>query len=277
MVLVEGVEMPISRNFLAGCLAVAASALSIPALAGPGDYRWEAGLSYERRTFDKIVFPGFPGTFQPPDTDVWRASGRYYFQDVKTDDVPLSEAAYLGRNSSVALAWSRFDADFGALDSEELAIRLYVPKSIFYFAGGIARFETAAVISSRSVITDHDTDWYGVVGITPIDGLRITTLYVHDNGYDPNVRVKYVGQLGGSHFYGFGLEAVEPDEGGLSVSGDFDFFFDATLSIGLGYAERGDQWTLRAEKFFTPRLGVQASYIDVDGGEGFRVDGTWRF
>ena len=99
--------MPVPRNFRAGCLAVAASALSIPALAGSGDYRWEAGLSYERRTFDEIAFPDIPGTggtFQPPDTDIWRASGRYYFQDVNTDDVPLAEAAYLGRNSSVTLA-----------------------------------------------------------------------------------------------------------------------------------------------------------------------------
>ena len=148
---------------------------------------------------------------------------------------------------------------------------------MFYFAGGIARFETAAFISSSGVIEGHNTDWYGVAGITPFDGLRITTFYVHDIGYDPNVSVKYVGKLGGSHFYGFGLQAVEPDEGDLSISGDFDFFFDATLSIGVGYDERGDQWSLRAEKFFTPRLGVQTAYLDVDGGEGFRVQGTWRF
>jgi hypothetical protein len=272
-----------AKGTLAGCLSVSAWVMGGAALAGPGDHRFEAGLSYERRTFDTIVFPdlpGFPGSggsFDPPDSETWRASGRFYFQDVKTDDVPLAEAAYLGRNSSATLSWARFASNFGHLDLQQLDFELYVPKSIFYVAGGIARFENAAFVNSSGVITDHDTDWVAIAGITPFDGLRITTSYGHDVGYDPNVSVKYVGRLGGSRFYGFGLRGVDPDAGDFSLSGDFDFFFDPTLSVGAGYDERDDRWTLRAEKFFTPRLGVQASYADADGSELVRLQAAWRF
>lgn len=269
---------------LAGSLCLLAVA-GRPAFAGPGDHRWEAGLSFERTTFDDIVIPdlpGFPGsgdTFEIPDSDEWRASGRFYFQQVKTDDVPLGEAAYLGRNSSVELAWSRFDPGFEdvELDSQQLSLEVYVPRTMLYFAGGLARFETVTLINGGDPATDHDTEWFGAVGITPFDGLRVSTYYTHQAGYDPNVAVKYVGKLGGSRFYGFGLRAVDPDEGDLRLSGDIDFFFDPTFSVGAGYDELGDVWSLRAEKFFMSRLGVQAVYTDGDGARSFRIQGSWRF
>jgi hypothetical protein len=268
-------RIPAHRFLLASCLALSCGAV----YAGPGDYRFEAGLTYEHNEFDEINLVGIPEedlSFTPPDIDSIRLRGEYFFQTVDTDDVPLAEAAYLGRVSSAHAAWDRVEIDgAGSFDLQQLGFDVYVPKTMFFVSAVGARFETVS-IGPGGVEKDHDTDWGAAVGVTPFAGLRITTFF-DDDGYDPNVAVKYVGKIRGSNYYSASISFIDPDVGDLSVRAGFEYYFDNSFSAGLAYDEGDERWTLSTEKFFQSRWSISGSLYQDDAGDGFRVAGKYRF
>jgi hypothetical protein len=245
--------------------------------AGPGDYRFETGASFERRNFDDITFPGGfdPIRIEVPDADIWRVFGEYYFEQVNTEKVPLAEAAYLGRKSSVELLWTRTNIEATDLDALQLAAQVYVPNTMLFVAVGGSRADTL-VRGPFGLETDQATDWFAVAGITPFDGLRISTYYGNEQGYDPNVAVKYVSKIRDSYFYGAWLQLVDPSGGDLNVNASLEFFFDLTLRARVRYDEFSDRWAASAEKFFKSRFGVGVEYYSDDFGDGFRIDGAYR-
>ena len=97
-------------------VSAAISRSRLPAVAAADDYRWEAGGNDNRFSLDDL------------DLDYWSLHGTYYFQLVKTDALPLQEAAYLNRASSISLAASRFESGFGDFDQSRLSSEVYIPK-----------------------------------------------------------------------------------------------------------------------------------------------------
>jgi hypothetical protein len=200
------------------------------------------------------------------DADVFGATGTYYLEPVKTDGLPLAEAAFLNRSSYANVNATRID--FGD-DVTALSANLgyYVPNTIFFGRLGFSHVDFGP---------GNDTNWNGTFGVTPLDGLLLTTNFDED-GWDPNVAAKYVGRLANAHYYAVTASAVDPDGGDTAVGVDFDYFLDLTFKVGGGFNSGDDRFTIRAEKFFTPSFAVGGSLFTGDDVSGFGATVAWRF
>jgi cyclophilin family peptidyl-prolyl cis-trans isomerase len=193
-------------------------------------------------------------------------SGTWYFAPVATDDVPLSEAAFLGRASYVGAIAARFELFDTRLDAQAASIGYYFPGTMFFAGAGVSRSEQVIALNSTTRLTDHFTQWFGTLGIAPIDGLLITT-ELGEGGYDPNLRARHVGKLPNSHFYAGSVSIVDPDEGDTSIGVDFDYFLDDSTSVGAGYQDGPDRLEVRAERFFSGSWAAGVSAYTADGSE----------
>ena len=241
----------------------------IPAAALADDYRLEIQGTFSRDTPSEDGLIG--------DIDSAGLAGTWYFAPVSTDNVPLAEAAYLGRASyvSAGVASVEFDGIDTRLNGQGVSVGYYIPNSMFFAAVGVSHGEGITALNSTIVETDYNTTWFGRVGITPFDGLQITTGF-DDNGYDPNIDARYVGKLPNNHYYAGRVSLVDPDGGDLTYGLDFDYYFNASTSVGVGYGEAGDRLELRAEKFFSKSWAAGLSAYTAGGINGFGAHVTWR-
>ncbi|RYG04566.1 MAG: putative porin, partial [Chitinophagaceae bacterium] len=230
---------------------VAACALVASGVAVADSYKAEVGAKVYRTDLD-----GLPNQFSTYNVD-----GKYYFNDVQTDNLPLAETAYIGKNSNIFANASHIPKKPYLVSGEfyNVGVEFYIPESFFYVAGGISRH--------NADIGKDDNDWFTSIGVTPIDGLLIATDYYHDAGYDANVRAKYVTAIGSNHF--INIEAKVADTDGYThkeIGGDF--YFDNTFSLGGSIADIGsdNQYTVRSRKFFTERFSGEVSYTDFGFG-----------
>lgn len=188
--------------------------------------------------------------------------GEFHFSPVQTRNHPLAEAAFLERSSNV---YAAADNDFDVLT---VGGELYVPDTMFYVGGRVARVDNSG---------GDDTTLFATLGLTPIDGLRITTEFSED-GYDANISAKYVTSLGGGNFVNLEGGFYEGDvEDTLTLAGDF--YIDRTFSVGAMYADYGfDEFTLRTEKFFNNEVSGNLSFTDSDfRGNVITFGGNVRF
>jgi len=238
---------------LAGMLAVS---LAVRA----DDYRSELTAFVDHLSLDADV--------SPDDANVFGAQYAWYFKPVKTDGLPLAEAAYLNRSSFVGggVTFADFgDDDFDALNAE---VDYYLPNTMFFG-------RLTATHSDEDFVDDH-TLIGGAIGITPMAGMLITTNF-DEHGWDPNVTARYVGKMGNSHWYAGTVSFVDPDDDDVSVGVDFDYYLDHTFGVGAGFATGNDAFQVRARKFFTNRFAVGGHISTSDDGDGFGADVSWRF
>jgi hypothetical protein len=244
-----------SPKLLPSLLAISLACGGASALAD--DYRAEVTLLGDRTEPD--------GDF--PHIDQFAALGTYYLAPVRTDGLPLAEAAFLNRSSFVRGAAVRSEIGDGKIDIFSASLGYYMPDTIFFGRLGV---------SYADDFDGDQTNINGSFGITPLDGLLLFTNF-DEHGWDPNVTAKYVGKMANSHFYAITASAVDPDEGDTSVSLDFDYYLDNTFSVGAGYGSASDDFSLRAQKFFTPSFAVGGHLSTGDDGDGFGANVTWRF
>jgi hypothetical protein len=238
--------------------------LALAPAAFAEDYRFEVTGAFDRDSLD-----GFG------DIDTVTLSGTWYFKSVSTDGVPLAEAAFLGRASNLNVMAARSEFFFGPhLDNQAARVEYYVPGTMFYASAGLLRNETLFILDNNAR-TLRDDRWFGSLGVTPLDGLLVTTEFDED-GYDPNIHARHVGKLPNGHFYAGGVSLVDPDRGDLAFGLDFDYYLDDTTSLGAGYDDAGSRIELRAEKFFSKNWAAGITAFDADGSDGFGVHLTWR-
>jgi hypothetical protein len=248
-------------------LAIAAG-VAFASSAFAGEYRWETGGQYQRFSVD-----GF-------DANYWSLYGTYFFRDVKTDALPLQEAAYLGRASSLSLAPARFDSDAGTFDQWRISSDVYVPGTWLYLSAGVTRADSIEpTYNGTSIVPQRGqgTTWDGAIGITPFDGLRLSTSFYQHGGYQPNLDMKYVGRLGNDHFYGFGVNLLDPDGGDFTYGLTADYFIDRTLRVGTEVGKGFNLWGVSADKFFWDHASVGLSYINLKAGDQLGLRAAWRF
>lgn len=248
-------------------LALAAA----PGAALADDYRFEVQGGFDRSEDDYF-----------PNADTTNLTGTWYFSRVSTNDVPLAEAAFLGRASSLSATLAHFDFLDIHLNSQAARVGYYLPGTMFYGSAGVQRTETVSsmfVLPSLTVQTEYeyDTSWFGEFGIAPLDGLLLTTSF-HEGSYDANLTARYVGKLPNSHYYAGSVTIEDRDFGDASYDLDFDYYFAHTLSVGLGYANAYgfDGWELRAQKFFSDNWAVSASVRTDDFSDSYGLRVTWR-
>jgi hypothetical protein len=191
------------------------------------------------------------------------AYAEYHFSPVDTADRPLAEAAFLTKSSNV---YVRGAADF---DVANVGVEFYIPNSMFFVAADFQRTDFGG---------GSDNTWSARLGITPIDGLLITTT-VPEEDYEVNLQAKYVTALGGNNF--LNLEADYQDGGDFDDSYSLfaDYYFSRSFSFGVGYAEvfGSDVYTIRTRNFFTETFSGELSYTDYDSGSAINVGASLRF
>ena len=203
--------------------------------------------------------------------EAFELGGSYYFKAVETNNLPLAEAAYLGKNSNVFAGFGVSPKQNGVPNQKVYAVgaEFYIPESFLYVSAGGSR---------HSVNHEHDHDWFTTVGVTPIDGLLVTTSYNHDDGYDANIHAKYVTSIGTGQFINVEAGLADTDFGTYkSVGGDF--YIDNTFSVGANIADddTGTEYTLRTTKFFTEQFSANLAFTDADEGNEFVVGASFRF
>lgn len=239
-----------------------------PAAALAEDYRFEV-----KGTFDRHMRSNDGDS--AADLDAATLGGTWYFAPVSTDNVPLAEAAFLGRASSLSAIAAQFDFLGTHLNAGGASVGYYIPGTMFYAGVGVSRDESLIGLSSTTVWTEYNTTWSGTLGIAPLDGLLLTTDF-QEHGYDPNITARYVGKLPNNHFYAGGVNLADDDDFGTSFGFDFDYYFDDSTSLGLGFDDIGDRWELRGQKFFSKSWAAGVSAYTADRSDGFGVHVTWR-
>jgi len=197
--------------------------------------------------------------------------GQYFFNAVRTDNLPLAEAAYLGKNSNVFAGIDHIPKQNGRSDAQTYTAgaAFFIPENFLYVMAGGSHIDGSGF---------SDNDWFTTVGVTPIDGLLVTTTYSHEEGYDANIHAKYVTTIGDQFI---NLEAgvtngdknTEYDIGG-------DFYFDRTFSVGAEYSDTddfGESYTIRTTKFFTENISGTLSYTDSDDDNTTLLGVSFRF
>jgi hypothetical protein len=192
-------------------------------------------------------------------------NGKYYFNAVKTDNLPLAEAAYLGKNSSAFLNLTRQDGHGYILDNKRYSagVEVYIPENFLYIkVEGVNQRYTG----------DSDTSALTTIGLTPLDGLRVSTSWDSDEGYNANVDAKYVAALGNDHYINVEASLADTDWGTFKAIGG-DYYFDNTFSVGAEVTDNdnGTNYLVRTRKFFTEQFSGDLAYIDSDFGNGNAV------
>lgn len=186
--------------------------------------------------------------------------GTYYFSRVVNNAGPLAEAAFLGRNSSINLAYSDFDSDFDNQDSKSAWVSYFIPNSIFF--AGVEYTEE-----------DDENDATFNLGITPVDGLLITTQHNKEaDDYNANIYAKYVMLFDDERALNIEAAAAKDEwteENNYLLSGDF--YFNRNFSIGAAFSDDdlGNTYGLSAQHFFIENFSVSAEYYYQDTNDEY--------
>lgn len=237
-----------------GCLKIhvlVAAALAASSAAGAEDFRVQTQLSY-----DQVDPDG-----SDSDADVFALRGVFNFNPVPTDGVPVGEAAYIARSSYAEVVGSQ--VSFADEDADVLAANVgyHVPNTMFFGRVGL-------------VDTDAGTSWNGTFGIVPVARLFFGTDFTED-GYDPNLTARYVGQLSSGRWYASSVSVSDPDVGDTDVGLAFDYYFEA-FKLGAGYNSGGDRLSALAEFGLPHGFALLGRVYTADDGDGFGLTLTWR-
>lgn len=243
-------------------LIFAATAFVTSSFALADSYRAEIGANAARFDADGLN----------SSANVYDVNGKYYFKSVKTDNLPLGEAAYLGKSSNAFLTLGRTYGKGYLPDTKVYngGVEVYIPESYLYIK-----------VEGNHYRYDHssDTDTVTTVGITPIDGLRLTTSWNSDEGYDANIDAKYVTALGNGHYINLEASLADTDFGGTYASIGGDYYFDNTFSVGgeISDDDQGTDYLVRTRKFFTEQFSGDLTYADTEFGKAYGVGVNFRF
>jgi len=224
-------------------LFFAATLLATSTFAIADAYRAEVGANAAH--WDMDVFNS--------SSNIYDVNGKYYFNLVQTDNLPLAEAAYLGKSSKIYSG----------------GVEVYIPENFLYIKveGIHQRYPNSS-----------DTSALTTVGLTPLDGLRVTTSWNSDESYHANVDAKYVTDIGNGHYINVEARLADTDLGTYKAIGA-DYYFDNTFSAGVEVSdeELGKTYLARTRKFFTEQFSADLTYADTDFGNIYAVGVDYRF
>lgn len=207
--------------------------------------------------------------------EAYSLHGGFYFSEVETANVPLAEAAFMGRNGAAYAGASRSSWQGYDFESYRVGADYFISEAFLYFdvEAEQSKFESKKYGSSL------DNDWNATFGVTPVDGLLVSTDYDRDEGYDANLAVKYVTALAADNFINIQASVADGEEGVYTLVGA-DYYFDRSFSIGgiFGNGDSDTSYQLRARKFFTGQFSAALSYTYGDNSfDSVMLDAGFRF
>jgi len=232
-----------------------------------------------------------------------------YFENIKTKNVPLQEAAFLSQTSNIYGAYAYSFTDIEATNnSAELNIDGHDFKGGFeylnrqnglYVNAEIGRTSLDATEKEDGVTIwdgeDHATHYRALFGFMPQNNLLIAAGV---QGYNATgeqkeaglaARAKYVTALGQKGQY-LNLETnvnLNGIDGYFNETDTYqvaaDFYINPTWSIGSNYtfvdygSEDTDSISIRTKKYFNQNVGIGAEVNFAEDDTVYGVRGTYRF
>jgi hypothetical protein len=162
--------------------ALLLAAMFVSATTQADDYQFELNLTGDHASIDSDG---------ASDLDAIGVAGTYYFKPVPTDGVPLAEAAFLNKASSLTAAAVRSELGDEKIDIFGASFGYYIPNAMFYSG---ARLHPNADDFGGGDQSNLDAAWHhavkGLPGTTDID----------EDGWD-RMPAKYVGRIADRNFY----------------------------------------------------------------------------
>lgn len=235
-------------------LAIASALLSALAVATTANaYQAEVGAS-----------AGYVDPDHGSSGSEFNINGTYYFQDVKVRNNPLAEAAFLDKASNVS-AFGNFAkrGDVNRDNTYGIAGEYFVPSSDFYVSGQVSRNE----LKHKQINEKLNTTYYGAeVGYLPVSGLLLAVGAkgydsTNSNHVDPTIRAKYVGDLGNGQAFNLEGAAAFGDLDEYTVAADY--YFNPTLGVGADYyhsnhdSVKAKEVGISARKFVTQDVSLE--------------------
>lgn len=226
---------------------------------------------------EPIIFPESSSS-SDEDYDGFAVSGEVFFTPVSCDGVPLKEAAFLARASSVGGGYAQLDTDSNAdLDAWNLFTRVVV--NSWVFEGDVVStsvdsdFGDSDIDSFRVAVGRYLGDSsqvlfaYETSEIEDLDAERLSasvkTVVSLENGMSYTIDA-LVGLVQQDGFAG-------SDDDGFDVLLSADWYFNNQFSIGgaLEFADRDSvgslfNYSLNGTYFFTDRISLALTYRDSD-------------
>lgn len=283
-----------SKCLGAATLSVFAAAASAQA------YQTEISGGLSRDTLTVQLGEIFGGTSEwEMELDVLNVGGRWHFDEVNTEGHPLAEASFLQRSSSLAANYRYIDFSGGdSGDWLNLQLEYFVPNSIFYVAAHYDYIDARERDDADDFAGDDggESQWGMAFGVTPVDGLLITTRYrsppfeyffyqawfPEQTGYDPNLQVEYVMPLAkqtavrleASYVKGQSVDGVSIEDE-VTIGGDY--YINRTWSVGAKVFDQYETgYGLRTRKFFSETFSIEASYFEVDYYDQLSINVSYR-
>jgi Putative general bacterial porin len=151
-----------------------------------------------------------------------------------------------------------------------------VPNTMFFLSAGYSTLDFKPDDGSGSVDI-----WDITLGITPIEGLLVSTTHEdgnYEDSYDFNLRAKYVTQLSGDTAVNFEAEYEDGGEFEDYMSVAADYYLDHTFSLGVVIEDSDETaYGVRTRKFFTPSFSATASYLTADESDMLELGVAVRF
>ncbi len=249
------------------------------------DYQLEVAGHYQQKELDKNR-----------DVNSVALKGTYYFSPVQTESHVLGEAAFLERANNIHIDLKRteyhqpsytvyfedttsgpdeynysYSETFGGSTVRDNKLSLkgewYLAGELLYLGLGLDRY--GQDFPNRP---NNDIQWNASLGITPVDGLLISSDFYEDQqlDFDWNIGVKYVNDtLGRTFAINANVRHLQSKE---YLTLGVDYYVDRTLSIGV---EAQEIWLgttdleVRARKFLTDSWSISARYFKTDSAEWY--------
>ncbi len=202
------------------------------------------------------------------DSTVIAAGIQYHFKGVDTSQGPLAEAGYLNKSSNIsALQMTDISGD-ADVDVTILSGEIYIPNTMFYLKADHAIFDGG----DDSTTTLH-------FGLTPIDGLLLTTYYNDDTDYQANINAKYYLPLTADNSMVFRGGLEDSDDFGNTLTVGADYYFNQRTGIGFNLSDNDDfsQTEIHATHFFMEDAYAGISFTDTDNQNVIALTGGFRF
>lgn len=201
------------------------------------------------------------------DLTVISLQGVYHFTAVDTANKPLAEAAFLERRSFLNAGHTEFDYDGGSADSQNIGVGFFIPNSIFY-------------IGAEHTRNDDFNDTEVTLGITPIDGLLISTSHSEEaDDYEANIAAKYVRKLAGDTAInleaGFAQGADDEEDSMYAIA---DYYFTSFFSVGAVVADADETaYGIRGRYFFNDSFSINGMAMSSDDADQYSIGAAFRF
>tara|TARA_B100000745_G_C20110899_1_gene380223 strand:- start:258 stop:1109 length:852 start_codon:yes stop_codon:yes gene_type:complete len=255
-------------------LSLVSGLLLVPAVS-QADYFTEFELNHTKSEFET--------NSSEKETTSNALLGTIYFSDVKTENVPLAEAAFLSKASSLSLVYGQGEYERKGSPTEEesdifgISGEIFISDASLYLAASYLKEDIEA---KRDGETEEDSVKIKSAAIGGIIGNNVIVFASYEKfeelkSFGPAVKavIPFSNQaisLEGSIQY---LKLDAPfvdDDSGVELAFRGNYYFSPGYGVGIhwGYRDIADADTLsvgiQASAYFTENIGIEASYTSAD-------------